>query len=125
VKFGGVTLDTTCGPLVLRRLQAWVDDSAPHVESIISRQVMELLGFSTDDLLVGALKKRVEWDVSGEVDASRSLVWRGYNGSWWRSYFLKILCWKTMTAWSALRRKFIPRRSQAATRNWLQYSWPK
>jgi hypothetical protein len=45
VKFGGVTLDTTCGPLVLRRLQAWVDDSAPHVELIISRQVMESLGF--------------------------------------------------------------------------------
>jgi hypothetical protein len=77
VKFGCVTLDTTCGPLALRRLQAWVDDSAPlveliisHVELIISRQVMELLGYSTDELLVGALKKRVEWDVSGEVDAS-------------------------------------------------------
>jgi hypothetical protein len=70
VKYGGVTLETTCGPLVLRRLQAWVDDSAPHVELIISRQVMVLLGFSTDDLLVGALQKRVEWDVPGEVDAS-------------------------------------------------------
>jgi hypothetical protein len=53
-RFGAVTLDTTCGPLVLRGLQAWIDDTASSVELIESRPVIEILGFSTDNLLVGA-----------------------------------------------------------------------
>ncbi|RLO03094.1 hypothetical protein DYB28_013302, partial [Aphanomyces astaci] len=54
VKFNCVTLDTTCGPLVLRGLKAWVDDASTATELIVSRPVMELLGFSVEDLLVGA-----------------------------------------------------------------------
>ncbi|RLO03102.1 hypothetical protein DYB28_013292 [Aphanomyces astaci] len=64
VKFNCVTLDTTCGPLVLRGLKAWVDDASTATELIVSRPVMELLGFSVEDLLVGARKKMEEWDVS-------------------------------------------------------------
>ncbi|RHZ19795.1 hypothetical protein DYB26_006632, partial [Aphanomyces astaci] len=64
VKFNCVTLDTTCGPLVLRGLKAWVDDASTATELIVSRPVMELLGFSVEDLLVGARKKKEEWDVS-------------------------------------------------------------
>ncbi|KAF0735694.1 hypothetical protein AaE_009062, partial [Aphanomyces astaci] len=43
VKFNCVTLDTTCGPLVLRGLKAWVDDESTATELIVSRPVMELL----------------------------------------------------------------------------------
>ncbi|RLO11846.1 hypothetical protein DYB28_012237, partial [Aphanomyces astaci] len=53
-----------CGPLVLRGLKAWVDDASTATELIVSRPVMELLGFSVEDLLVGARKKKEEWDVS-------------------------------------------------------------
>ncbi|KAF0742575.1 hypothetical protein Ae201684P_008386 [Aphanomyces euteiches] len=54
VKFTSVTFETACGPLTLRGLQAWVDDTSSLIELIISRPVMEVLGFSVDDLLVGA-----------------------------------------------------------------------
>ncbi|KAF0742416.1 hypothetical protein AaE_008611, partial [Aphanomyces astaci] len=64
IKFNCVTLDTTCGPLVLRGLKAWVDDAWTATELIVSRPVMELLGFSVEDLLFGARKKKEEWDVS-------------------------------------------------------------
>ncbi|RLN97158.1 hypothetical protein DYB28_016107, partial [Aphanomyces astaci] len=57
VKFDCVTLDTTCGPLVLCGLKAWVDDTSTATELIVSRPVMELLGFGVEDLLVGARKK--------------------------------------------------------------------
>ncbi|RHY87883.1 hypothetical protein DYB37_010894 [Aphanomyces astaci] len=62
VKFNCVTLDTTCGPLVLRGLKAWVDDASTTTEVIVSRPVMKLLGFSDEDLLDGARKKKGEWD---------------------------------------------------------------
>ncbi|RLO04616.1 hypothetical protein DYB28_003906 [Aphanomyces astaci] len=64
VKFDCVTLDTTCRPFVLRGLKAWVDDASTATELIVSRPVNELLGFSVEDLLVGARKKKEEWDVS-------------------------------------------------------------
>ncbi|KAF0714706.1 hypothetical protein AaE_011509, partial [Aphanomyces astaci] len=64
VKFNCVTLDTTCGPLVLRGLKAWVDDTSTATELIVSRPVIELLGFSVEDFLVGARKQKEEWDVS-------------------------------------------------------------
>ncbi|RLO02953.1 hypothetical protein DYB28_014677, partial [Aphanomyces astaci] len=37
VKFNCVTLDTTCGPLVLRGLKAWVYDASTATEFIVSR----------------------------------------------------------------------------------------
>ncbi|KAF0704574.1 hypothetical protein As57867_007294, partial [Aphanomyces stellatus] len=42
-KFGTVTLDTTCGPLTLRGLQAWIDDTSTAIDLIVSRPVMESL----------------------------------------------------------------------------------
>ncbi|RHY79988.1 hypothetical protein DYB31_013448, partial [Aphanomyces astaci] len=62
-EFNCVTLDTTCGPHVLRGLKAWVDDASTATELIVSRPIMELLGLSVEDLLVGARKKKEEWDV--------------------------------------------------------------
>ncbi|RHZ38399.1 hypothetical protein DYB31_012080 [Aphanomyces astaci] len=62
VKFNCVTLDTTCGLLVLRGLKAWVDDASTAAELIVSRPVMALLGLSVEDLLVGVRKTEEEWD---------------------------------------------------------------
>ncbi|RHY27897.1 hypothetical protein DYB32_006578 [Aphanomyces invadans] len=60
-----VALTTTCGPLLLRGLPVWVDDDADDdVALIISRPVMESLGFSTDALLVNARSLISEWDMS-------------------------------------------------------------
>ncbi|ETV93471.1 hypothetical protein H310_12522 [Aphanomyces invadans] len=64
VKFGAVVLGTTCGPLTLRGLHCWIDDTSPEIDLIISRPVMDLLGFSVDTLLVGARQKNTKWDVS-------------------------------------------------------------
>ncbi|RHY22096.1 hypothetical protein DYB32_009616 [Aphanomyces invadans] len=68
VKFGMVTLDTTCGPLTLRGLQAWIDETSTAMDFIVSRPVMEVLGFSIDDLLDGARRQQAEWDVSPGSD---------------------------------------------------------
>ncbi|KAF0699579.1 Aste57867_9867 [Aphanomyces stellatus] len=57
VKFGTVTLDTTCGPLTLRGLQAWIDDTSTAIDLILSRTVMEVLGYSIDDLLDDARRQ--------------------------------------------------------------------
>ena len=72
VKFTSVTLETACGPLTLRGLQAWVDDTSSLIELIISRPIMDVLGFSVDDLLVGARQQNAEWDVSPEASQSQS-----------------------------------------------------
>jgi hypothetical protein len=86
-----VTLETSCGPLVLRSLYAWVDEDAKDVELLVSRGVMGRLGFREDDLLVKALAEQAEWDISdvGEPAAagtargnkmmSRVLVDDGYD----------------------------------------------
>jgi hypothetical protein len=76
VRFGAVTLITTCGPLVLRRLQAWIDDTASSVKLIVRRPVMEILGFSTDDLLDEAHSKNAEWDVSRAADEAVTVLTR-------------------------------------------------
>ncbi|KAF0728336.1 hypothetical protein AaE_009450 [Aphanomyces astaci] len=67
VQFKLVTLDTPCGPLALRGLKAWVDSSSNAAELLISRAVMERLGFSEDELLSHAFAKQEVWDVS-DVD---------------------------------------------------------
>ncbi|RHY17466.1 hypothetical protein DYB32_010514, partial [Aphanomyces invadans] len=60
-----VALTTTCGPLLLRGVPVWIDDEADaDVALIISRPVMESLGFSTDALLVKARSLKPEWDMS-------------------------------------------------------------
>ncbi|KAG9416126.1 hypothetical protein AC1031_000526 [Aphanomyces cochlioides] len=41
VQFKLVTLETPCGPLALRGLKAWVDNTTDAAELLISRAVME------------------------------------------------------------------------------------
>ncbi|RLO06759.1 hypothetical protein DYB28_010284, partial [Aphanomyces astaci] len=68
-----VTLDTPCGPLALRGLKAWVDSSSNAAELLISRAVMERLGFSEDELLSHAFAKQEVWDVS-DVDKPSAMA---------------------------------------------------
>ncbi|RLO10271.1 hypothetical protein DYB28_000086 [Aphanomyces astaci] len=64
VQFKLVTLDTPCGSLALRGLKAWVDSSSNAAELLISRAVMEGLGFSEDEFFSDAFAKQEAWDVS-------------------------------------------------------------
>ncbi|RLO06428.1 hypothetical protein DYB28_005861, partial [Aphanomyces astaci] len=73
VQFKLVTLDTPCGPLALRGLKAWVDSSSNAAELLISRAVMERLGFSEDELLSHAFAKQEVWDVS-DVDKPSAMA---------------------------------------------------
>ncbi|RHY86415.1 hypothetical protein DYB26_016109, partial [Aphanomyces astaci] len=63
-QFKLVTLDTPCGALALRALKAWVDSSSNAAELLISRAVVERLGFSDDEFLSHAFAKQEVWDVS-------------------------------------------------------------
>ncbi|RHZ15964.1 hypothetical protein DYB26_013391, partial [Aphanomyces astaci] len=74
VQFKLVTLDTPCGPLALRGLKAWVDSSSNAAELLISRAVMERLGFSEDELLSHAFAKQEVWDVSDWPSQGTSAV---------------------------------------------------
>jgi hypothetical protein len=83
---------------------------------------MELLGYSTDELLVGALKKRVEWDVSGEVDASPQAGMARVQQLMVEKLLPQDPVFEDNEGMECAIRKFLPLRSQAATRYWLKSS---
>ncbi|RQM24306.1 hypothetical protein B5M09_013682, partial [Aphanomyces astaci] len=72
-QFKLVTLDTPCGPLARRGLKAWVDSSSNAAELLISRAVVERLGFSEDEFLSHAFAKQEVWDVS-DVDKPSAMA---------------------------------------------------
>ncbi|RLO09350.1 hypothetical protein DYB28_001731 [Aphanomyces astaci] len=72
-QFKLVTLDTPCGALALRGLKAWVDSSSNAAELLISRAVVERLGFSDDEFLSHAFAKQEVWDVS-DVDKPSAMA---------------------------------------------------
>ncbi|RLO03117.1 hypothetical protein DYB28_015376, partial [Aphanomyces astaci] len=59
VKFNCVTLDTTCGPLVLRGLKAWVDDTSTATELIVKEGRMGRSSVPTNELSGMANVKRL------------------------------------------------------------------
>ncbi|RLO03273.1 hypothetical protein DYB28_015751, partial [Aphanomyces astaci] len=73
VQFKLLTLDTPCGPLALRGLKAWMDSSSNAAEFLISRAVMERLGFSEDELPSHAFAKQEVWNVS-DVDKPSAMA---------------------------------------------------
>ncbi|RQM30422.1 hypothetical protein B5M09_012341 [Aphanomyces astaci] len=73
VQFKLVTLDAPCGSLALRVLKAWVDSSSNAAELLISRAVMEGLGFSEDEFFSDAFAKQEAWDVS-DVDKPSAMA---------------------------------------------------
>ncbi|KAH9150968.1 hypothetical protein AeRB84_006310 [Aphanomyces euteiches] len=69
-KFKAIALETSFGPLMLRGLSAWVDETSSDVDLLIGKPVMEKLGFSSDGLLVSALKQKSIWDVEDVVETT-------------------------------------------------------
>lgn len=59
--FDKVVLHTSGGPLVLRNLECWIDDTDLTMALRVGRSVMVTLGYSTDGLLVSALEKQTEY----------------------------------------------------------------
>ena len=57
VRFPEVTLKTSAGPLRLRNLECWIHEGDQSNAVTIGRPTMMALGYSTDGLLVDALKR--------------------------------------------------------------------
>ncbi|RHY21825.1 hypothetical protein DYB32_009698 [Aphanomyces invadans] len=57
-RFKTMQFETSFGPLVLRGLKAWVDETSQDCDLLIGKPVMEVLGFSQDGMLVEALRKK-------------------------------------------------------------------
>lgn len=57
-----VRLSTSIGPLVLRNMWCWVDESDSDMLLTIGRPEMSLLGYSADSLLVAALAGQLEYE---------------------------------------------------------------
>ncbi|GMG14688.1 unnamed protein product [Phytophthora fragariaefolia] len=59
-----IQIQTTAGPLLLRRTPAWVfEQEASKPILILSRPVMERLGYSVDAILARACDTQPEWDL--------------------------------------------------------------
>ncbi|KAE9258575.1 hypothetical protein PR003_g35154, partial [Phytophthora rubi] len=61
VRFEEVTLETPAGPLMLRGLVCWIDESAQSHALTTSRLVMKRLGYSTPKLLADAKARSDEY----------------------------------------------------------------
>lgn len=61
--FRTVKMHSSAGPVLLRDLECWIDESDASMTLTIGRQVMVKLGYSTDNVLVDALKKQEEWSM--------------------------------------------------------------
>ncbi|GMF29091.1 unnamed protein product [Phytophthora fragariaefolia] len=62
-----VSLATSAGPLVLRNLRCWVDETDEELNITIGRPMMERLGYSEDAFLVAALTKQPEYAGGGSA----------------------------------------------------------
>ncbi|KAI9998227.1 hypothetical protein PInf_002572 [Phytophthora infestans] len=79
VFFNVIQLRTTAGPLLLRNTRAWVfEEETSKPVLVLSRPVMEHLGYSADAILARACDTRQEWDLQelggGEGSASVNLI---------------------------------------------------
>ncbi|ETN01924.1 hypothetical protein PPTG_23990 [Phytophthora nicotianae INRA-310] len=79
VIFNVIQLRTTAGPLLLRNTRAWVfEEETSKPVLVLSRPVMEHLGYSADTILARACDTRQEWDLQelggGERSASINLI---------------------------------------------------
>ncbi|KAE9015727.1 hypothetical protein PR002_g13842 [Phytophthora rubi] len=70
VQFKEVMLATSAGPLMLRNLECFVDESDPSHGLIVGRPIMKILGYSTDELLVRARDAQTEWELAGADDTT-------------------------------------------------------
>ncbi|GMF46737.1 unnamed protein product [Phytophthora fragariaefolia] len=70
IQFKEVMLETSAGPLMLRNLECFVDESDPSHGLIVGRPIMKILGYSTDKLLVRARDAQTEWELDGADDTT-------------------------------------------------------
>ncbi|ETP18273.1 hypothetical protein F441_07477 [Phytophthora nicotianae CJ01A1] len=64
VRFGSIQVQTTAGPLLLRNTPAWVFEHDEEKSTLVlSRPVMERLGYSVDAILAQACDTSREWDM--------------------------------------------------------------
>ncbi|KAE9354363.1 hypothetical protein PF008_g4571 [Phytophthora fragariae] len=63
-------LATSAGPLMLRNLECFVDESDPSHGLIVGRPIMKILGYPTDELLVQARDAQTEWELAGADDTT-------------------------------------------------------
>ncbi|ETW09257.1 hypothetical protein H310_01656 [Aphanomyces invadans] len=66
VCLGRVQFQTAYGPLLLRGLRAWVDETVPAIELTLGLPVMKILGYTDQGLRNNARQKNAVWDISEE-----------------------------------------------------------
>ncbi|KAE8913634.1 hypothetical protein PF005_g23252 [Phytophthora fragariae] len=63
-------LATSAGPIILRNLECFVDESDPSHGLIVGCPIMKILEYSTDELLVRARDGQTEWELAGTNDTT-------------------------------------------------------
>ncbi|KAE9333825.1 hypothetical protein PR003_g13836 [Phytophthora rubi] len=63
-------LATSAGPIMLRNLECFVDESDPSHGLIVGCPIMKILEYSTDELLVRARDGQTEWELAGTNDTT-------------------------------------------------------
>ncbi|KAF4133580.1 hypothetical protein GN958_ATG16917, partial [Phytophthora infestans] len=74
--FDKVVLHTSTGPLNLRNLECWINESDETCAMTVGRSVMVALGYSTDGLLATALEKQPEYVLPTGNNVSESPLMR-------------------------------------------------
>lgn len=69
-QFRKVMVVTSADPLMLRNLECLVDETDSSHDLIVSRLIMKILGYSTDELLVRAHGAQTEWELTGADDTT-------------------------------------------------------
>ncbi|RHY81672.1 hypothetical protein DYB26_013483, partial [Aphanomyces astaci] len=62
VRLGSLEFKTACGPLMLRGLRVWVDETVAPVELTLGLPVMQKLGYNEQTLLEYARRQQAVWD---------------------------------------------------------------
>ncbi|ETV95131.1 hypothetical protein H310_11400 [Aphanomyces invadans] len=83
VRLGSLEFKTACGPLMLRGLRVWIDESVSNVELTLGLPVMQKLGYNEQTLLESAYNQQAVWDFSEQPVSTpgaamfRALHWTG------------------------------------------------
>ncbi|KAE8953330.1 hypothetical protein PR002_g32418, partial [Phytophthora rubi] len=72
VIFREVVLTTSARPLMLRNLKCYVEEANDAMDLTVGRPIIEILGYSTDKLLVEARDASPEWELGPTASANPS-----------------------------------------------------
>ncbi|KAE9067004.1 hypothetical protein PF007_g28235 [Phytophthora fragariae] len=62
-------MTTSAGPLMLRNLRCYVEEANAALDLTVGRPIMQVLGYSTDELLVRARGTQQDWQLDGNAEA--------------------------------------------------------